>query len=105
MELLARRYFIDRYEGRQMIGLPPHNKNLDANVNEIGQLKDLSPVEKLNQEHADKMAKQQQKQQQTTLDSFSKTKAVGQKGFTRTAPTRTNSAPIGTVGAGRGNKT
>lgn len=106
MELLARRYFIDRYEGRQMIGLPPHNKNLDKNVNEIGQLKDLSPVDKLNQEHADKMAKQQQKQQQqTTLDSFSKNKAAGQKGFTRTAPTRTNSAPIGTVGAGRGNKT
>lgn len=106
MELLARRYFIDRFEGRQMIGLPPHNKNLDANVNEIGQLKDLSPVDKLNQEHADKMAKQQQKQQQqTTLDNFSANKAVGQKGFTRTAPTRTNSAPIGTVGAGRGNKT
>lgn len=103
MELLARRYFIDRYEGRQMIGLPPHNKNLDENVNEIGQLKDLSPVDKLNQEHADKMARENQKRQeqqkQTTLDNF------GQKGFTKTAPTRTNSAPIGTVGAGRGNKT
>ena len=103
MELLARRYFIDRYEGRQMIGLPPHNKNLDKNVNEIGQLKDLSPVDKLNQEHADKMAKEKMKQdaqqKQTTMDNF------GQKGFTKTAPTRTNSAPIGTVGAGRGNKT
>jgi hypothetical protein len=102
MELLARRFFIDRYEGRQMIGLPPHNKNLDKNVNEIGQLKDLSPVDKLNQEHADKMQKQKDaaaKSQQTTMDNF------GQKGFTKTAPTRTNSAPIGTVGAGRGNKT
>jgi hypothetical protein len=105
MELLARRFFIDRYEGRQMIGLPPHNKNLDKNVNEIGQLKDLSPVDKLNQEHADKMQKQKDAQaaKQTTMDSFGKT--GGQKGFTRTAPTRTNSAPIGTVGAGRGNKT
>jgi hypothetical protein len=107
MELLARRYFIDRYEGRQMIGLPPHNKNLDKNVNEIGQLKDFSPTEKLQQERQDELFAKQQKQQQTTMDQFggNKDKVSGQKGFTKTAPTRTNSAPIGTVGAGRGNKT
>jgi len=107
LELLARRYFLDRFEGRQMLGLPPHNKNLDANVNPIGQLLDLSPVEKLQQEHADKLAKEQQKQ--TTMDQFGggqkQKPPVGQKGFTNTAPIRSNSAPIGTAGAGRGNKT
>lgn len=99
LELLARRYMIDRYEGRQYLGLRPENKNLDKYVNEIGQLKDLSPVDKINREHDDKMQKEKSKQQQqTTLDNF------GQKGF-QPPPNRANSAPIGTKGAGAGNKT
>lgn len=108
LELLARRYFLDRFEGRDMLGLPPHNKNLDSAVNPIGQLLDISPVEKIQQEHADKIAKEQQKQ--TTMDQFGQGSNIpksptGQKGFTNTAPLRSNSAPIGTAGAGRGNKT
>jgi hypothetical protein len=105
LELLGRRYYIDRYEGRRMLNLPPHNANLDKNVNAIGQLLDQSPVEKIEQqqkeENIQKMQAQQQKQQpqqQTTMDNF------GQKGFQPPAQ-RTNSATIGTVGAGRGNKT
>lgn len=101
LELLARRYMIDRYEGRQYLGLKPNNKNLDLHVNEIGQLKDLSPVEKLQQAHAEKLQKQRmtaQAEGQTKMSDF------GQKGF-RPPPQRSNSAPIGTKGAGRGNTT
>jgi hypothetical protein len=102
IELLSRRFITDRFESRGMLNLKPQNKNLDSKVNAIGEKLDLSPVEKLQQAHADKMQKEKMKadeKKQTTMDQF------GQKGFTNTAPQRTNSGALGSVGAGRGNKT
>lgn len=105
IELLLRRYVITRYEARQMNNLPPHNSVLDEAVNGLGQLLDLSPVEKIQQKEKEKMQQQFQSQGPPQFQAQSATNNFGQKGFTRTAPQRTNAAPIGTVGAGRGNKT
>ena len=103
IELLTRRAILDRFEGREFIGLPPHNKNLDKYYNEIGQLKDIPPVEKIKmkmqQEQQEKRMQQMGGGKQTQFQEF------GQKGFTNTAPERSNSAPLSQVGAGRGNKT
>jgi hypothetical protein len=101
LELLARRYFIDRFEGRQLLGLRPENKNLDTAVNPIGQLLDLSPVEKIKfDQQKELQEKRMEQQKQTTIDQF----GGSQKGF-QPPPIRSNSAPIGTKGAGRGNTT
>ena len=110
LELLVRRYFIDIHEGRQYLGLKPYNKNIDSKVNPIGQLLDISPVEKIKfdqtQQLAEQRAQQAQQQQQTTMDQFARqTRNVpGQEGF-HPPHDRANSARIGTPGAGRGNTT
>lgn len=103
IELLTRRAIIDRFEGRGFINLPPHNKNLDKYYNEVGQLKDLPPVEKIKFEQQQKAAEERNKAmadgKQTTFQEF------GQKGFTNTAPDRSNAKPLSQQGAGRGNAT
>ena len=40
IELLIRRFIVDRAEARQMLGLKPTNKNLDKYSNEVGQPKE-----------------------------------------------------------------
>ncbi|WP_411753314.1 hypothetical protein [Serratia sp. (in: enterobacteria)] len=108
LELLSRRAFIDRYEGRKIIGLPPHNKNLDKYYNEIGQLKDLSPVEKIQQKHQEEQAEKRMESfgggKQTKFQQFGEKQSQGQKGF-QPPSQRTNSKVVASVGAGRGNKT
>lgn len=109
LELLARRAMIDRFEGRKIIGLPPHNKNLDKYYNEIGQLKDLSPVEKIQQKHQEEMSEKRMQQfgggKQTQFQTFGgKGGAEGQKGFKPPAE-RVNSKVVSRQGAGRGNAT
>lgn len=107
LELLVRRYFIDIHEGRRYLGLKPFNKNIDEKVNEIGQLLDLSPVEKIQQENMEKRAEEQAKafaNQPPAAAGQKPLPPAGQKGFT--PPTdRANSKRVGTSGAGRGNKT
>jgi hypothetical protein len=88
--------------------MKPQNKNLDDVVNPAGQLKDLSPVEKIQQ----KLKEKQQKQQmQMTMDNFNKQQQqpannVNTNQSRGSAPaSRANSAIQGTAGAGRGNTT
>ena len=105
LELLVRRYFITLNEGRQFLGLRPYNKDISERVDPIGQLKDLPPVEKIKMKQQEKMQKQRDAAQMK-MDQFAggKPNPTGQKGFQ--PPTqRANAAPIGTSGAGRGNKT
>lgn len=103
IELLTRRAVIDRFEARAFVGLPPHNKNLDKYYDEVGQLKDLPPIEKIRMKHQEEQAEKRMESfgggKQTTFQEF------GQKGFTKTAPQRKNAAPLSQQGAGRGNKT
>lgn len=106
IELLVRRYIVDRFEARQLLNMKPQNKNLDDVVNPAGQLKDLSPVEKIQQ----KLKEKQQKQQmQMTMDNFNKQQPQNNVNTTQSkgsAPaSRANSAIQGTPGAGRGNTT
>lgn len=105
LELLIRRFFIDRQEGRQFLGLRPQNKNIDDKVNQIGQLLDLSPVEKIKFKQQQELQKQKMDQQQKTMDQFAKQPLPeGQKGFQ--PPTdRANSKNVSVPGAGRGNAT
>jgi len=112
LELLVRRYFIDIHEGRQILGLKPFNKNIDEKVNAIGQLLDLSPVEKINLKNQEKRFKEQQQafqnnnqqQQQQPKNPNAKPLPSGQRGF-QPPSDRANSKRTGTSGAGRGNKT
>lgn len=86
IELLIRRFVIDRAEARQMLGLKPTNKVLDKYSNEVGQPKlENNPINR--------------------TGGAQNTSFGGGAPFGQPPAQRINSSPIGSVGAGAGNKT